>query len=928
MYISVSNFVNIITKIVIKLTISKQQKRIPNINIIPKGMFTMKTYDIIDSAERLEEAFAKVRSAQKEFAKFSQEQVDKIFLAASVAANKARISLAKMAVEETGMGVVEDKVIKNHYAAEYIYNAYKDTKTCGIIEEDKAYGIKKVAEPVGVLAAVIPTTNPTSTAIFKTLISLKTRNGIIISPHPRAKKSTIEAARIVLEAAVAAGAPEGIIAWIDVPSLELTNLVMKEADLILATGGPGMVKAAYSSGKPALGVGAGNTPAIIDDSADIVLAVNSIIHSKTFDNGMICASEQSVIVLESIYETVKNEFAARGCYFLNPDETEKVRKTIIINGALNAKIVGQKASKIAELSGVSVPEGTKILIGEVESVELSEEFAHEKLSPVLAMYRAKDFEDALSRAERLVEDGGFGHTSSLYINDITGNEKINIFAERMKTCRILVNTPSSHGGIGDLYNFKLAPSLTLGCGSWGGNSVSENVGVKHLLNIKTVAERRENMLWFRAPEKIYIKKGCLPVALDELGNVMGKKRAFIVTDSFLYKNGYTKPITDKLDSMGISHTCFFDVEPDPTLACAVEGAKQMTSFAPDVIIALGGGSAMDAAKIMWVLYEHPEADFMDMAMRFIDIRKRVYTFPKMGEKAYFVAVPTSAGTGSEVTPFAVITDGESGVKYPLADYELLPDMAIIDTDFHMSAPKGLTAASGIDAVTHALEAYASMLATDYTDGLAIKALQTVFKYLPEAYENGSTNVLAREKMANAATIAGMAFANAFLGICHSMAHKLGAFHHLPHGVANALMINEVIRFNASETPVKMGTFSQYDHPHTLSRYAEIADALGLSGKTDEEKMENLICAINDLKKKVGIKDTIKDYVADEEDFLARLDDMVEQAFDDQCTGANPRYPLMSEMKQMYLNAYYGRTFKDAEMPTVAVKKTVRKARAK
>ena len=888
----------------------------------------MKTYDIIDSAERLEEAFAKVRSAQKEFAKFSQEQVDKSFLAASVAANKARISLAKMAVEETGMGVVEDKVIKNHYAAEYIYNAYKDTKTCGIIEEDKAYGIKKVAEPVGVLAAVIPTTNPTSTAIFKTLISLKTRNGIIISPHPRAKKSTIEAARIVLEAAVAAGAPEGIIAWIDVPSLELTNLVMKEADLILATGGPGMVKAAYSSGKPALGVGAGNTPAIIDDSADIVLAVNSIIHSKTFDNGMICASEQSVIVLESIYEAVKNEFAARGCYFLNPDETEKVRKTIIINGALNAKIVGQKASKIAELSGVSVPEGTKILIGEVESVELSEEFAHEKLSPVLAMYRAKDFEDALSRAERLVEDGGFGHTSSLYINDITGNEKINIFAERMKTCRILVNTPSSHGGIGDLYNFKLAPSLTLGCGSWGGNSVSENVGVKHLLNIKTVAERRENMLWFRAPEKIYIKKGCLPVALDELGNVMGKKRAFIVTDSFLYKNGYTKPITDKLDSMGISHTCFFDVEPDPTLACAVEGAKQMTSFAPDVIIALGGGSAMDAAKIMWVLYEHPEADFMDMAMRFIDIRKRVYTFPKMGEKAYFVAVPTSAGTGSEVTPFAVITDGESGVKYPLADYELLPDMAIIDTDFHMSAPKGLTAASGIDAVTHALEAYASMLATDYTDGLAIKALQTVFKYLPEAYENGSTNVLAREKMANAATIAGMAFANAFLGICHSMAHKLGAFHHLPHGVANALMINEVIRFNASETPVKMGTFSQYDHPHTLSRYAEIADALGLSGKTDEEKMENLICAINDLKKKVGIKDTIKDYVADEEDFLARLDDMVEQAFDDQCTGANPRYPLMSEMKQMYLNAYYGRTFKDAEMPTVAVKKTARKASTK
>jgi len=886
----------------------------------------MKTYDIIDSTERLEEAFEKVRNAQKKFAEFSQEQVDRIFLAASVAANKARIPLAKMAVEETGMGIVEDKVIKNHYAAEYIYNAYKNTKTCGIIEEDKSYGIKKIAEPIGVIAAVIPTTNPTSTAIFKTLISLKTRNGIIISPHPRAKKSTIEAARIVLEAAVLAGAPEDIIAWIDVPSLELTNLVMKEADIILATGGPGMVKAAYSSGKPALGVGAGNTPAIIDESADITLAVNSVIHSKTFDNGMICASEQSVIVSDKIYDKVKAEFACRGCYFLNADETEKVRKTIIINGALNAKIVGQRAAKIAELSGVSVPDGTKILIGEVESVELSEEFAHEKLSPVLAMYKAKSFEDALSKAERLVEDGGFGHTSSIYINEITEQDKINIFAERMKTCRILVNTPSSHGGICDLNNFKLAPSLTLGCGSWGGNSVSENVGVKHLLNIKTVAERRENMLWFRAPEKIYIKKGCLPVALDELKNVMGKKRAFIVTDSFLYKNGYTKPITDKLDELGIAHTSFFDVEPDPTLACAKEGAKQMSAFCPDVIIALGGGSAMDAAKIMWVLYEHPEADFMDMAMRFVDIRKGVYTFPKMGEKAYFIAVPTSAGTGSEVTPFAVITDEKTGVKYPLADYELLPDMAIIDTDFHMSAPKSLTAASGIDAVTHAVEAYASMLATDYTDGLAIKALQTIFEYLPEAYENGSTNVLAREKMANAATMAGMAFANAFLGICHSMAHKLGAFHHLPHGVANALLINEVIRFNASETPVKMGTFSQYGHPHTLTRYAEIADALGLGGKTDEDKLEKLIDAINALKRKVGIKDTIKDYVPNEEDFLARLDDMVEQAFDDQCTGANPRYPLMSEMKELYLAAYYGTSFKDAEMPIKSDTKSSRKTK--
>ena len=750
-----------------------------------------KTYEIVDSVEKLEEAIARTKEAQKVFATYTQEQVDKIFLAAASAANKARIPLAKMAVEETGMGIVEDKVIKNNYASEYIYNAYKDTKTCGVIEEDKAYGIKKIAEPIGVIAAVIPTTNPTSTAIFKCLLALKTRNAIIISPHPRAKNCTIAAAKLVLEAAVKAGAPEGIIDWIDVPSLEMTNTVMKEADIILATGGPGMVKAAYSSGKPALGVGAGNTPAIIDDSADILLAVNSIIHSKTFDNGMICASEQSVIVLENIYDIVKEEFATRGCYFLSNEETEKVRKTIIINGALNAKIVGQPAAKIAELAGVKVPEGTKILIGEVESVELSEEFAHEKLSPVLAMYKAKDFTEALDKAERLVEDGGFGHTSSVYLNEVTEKEKLDAFAARMKTCRILVNTPSSHGGIGDLYNFKLAPSLTLGCGSWGGNSVSENVGVKHLINIKTVAERRENMLWFRAPEKVYIKKGCLPVALDELKNVMGKKRAFIVTDTFLYENGYTKPITDKLDEMGIAHTTFFDVQPDPTLNNAKCGAAQMAAFKPDTIIALGGGSAMDAAKIMWVLYEHPTADFMDMAMRFIDIRKRVYTFPKMGEKAYFIAIPTSAGTGSEVTPFAVITDESTGVKYPLADYELMPNMAIIDTDFHMSAPKGLTAASGIDAVTHAIEAYAAMLATDYTDGLALKSLKTVFEYLPRAYENGQTDVIAREKMANAATMAGMAFANAFLGVCHSMAHKLGAFHHLPHGVANALMIEEV-----------------------------------------------------------------------------------------------------------------------------------------
>lgn len=863
----------------------------------------------IDSVEALAEGIRLVRGAQSRYASYTQEQVDKIFAAAASAAAKMRIPLAKMAVEETGMGIVEDKVIKNHYAAEYIYNAYRDTKTCGVVEEDRAYGIKKIAQPLGVIAAVIPTTNPTSTAIFKTLLALKTRNGIIISPHPRAKKSTIAAAIIVLDAAVAAGAPENIISWIDVPSLELTNMVMKESDIILATGGPGMVKAAYSSGKPAIGVGAGNTPAVIDDTADITLAVSSIIHSKTFDNGMICASEQSVIVLDKVYSKVKKEFAARGCYFLKPEETEKVRKTIIINGGLNAKIVGQPAHKIAALAGVQVPEATKILIGEVESVELTEEFAHEKLSPVLAMYRAGDISDAFTKAERLIEDGGYGHTSSIYLNAVTEGAKLAEFGERMKTCRILVNTPSSHGGIGDLYNFKLAPSLTLGCGSWGGNSVSDNVGVKHLLNIKTVAERRENMLWFRAPQKIYIKKGCLPVALDELKSVLCKKKAFIVTDSFLYKSGMTKVVTDKLDEMGITHTTFYNVAPDPTLECAREGAAMMRSFEPDCIIAVGGGSAMDAGKIMWVLYEHPGADFADMAMRFSDIRKRVYTFPKMGEKAYFIAVPTSAGTGSEVTPFAVITDEVSGVKYPLADYELMPNMAIVDADLHMSAPRGLTAASGIDAVTHNLEAYAAMLATDYTDSLALRSLKMTFEYLPRAYDNGASDPAAREKMANAATMAGMAFANAFLGVCHSMAHKLGAFHHLPHGVANALMIDEVIRFNASEVPVKMGTFSQYDHPHTLARYAEIADYLGLGGKNDAEKLEALIAAIDELKARVGIKKTIKEYGIDEAAFLERLDEMTEQAFDDQCTGANPRYPLMSEIKQMYLNAYYGTNVK-------------------
>ena len=863
---------------------------------------------LVDSIESFNAKLAEVREAQEIFATYTQEQVDKIFKAAAMAANKQRIPLAKMAVEETGMGIVEDKVIKNHFASEYIYNAYKNAKTCGIIEKNDAYGMTKVAEPIGVIGAVIPTTNPTSTAIFKTLICLKTRNGIIISPHPRAKNCTIEAAKVVLEAAVKAGAPKGIIGWIDVPSLELTQLLMSEVDCILATGGPGMVKAAYSSGKPALGVGAGNTPAIIDSSADIRLAVNSIIHSKTFDNGMICASEQSVIVDKSIYEGVKEEFKVRGCYFLSDEETEKVRKTIIINGALNAKIVGQSAYKIAALAGVEVPVDTKILIGEVTSVELSEEFAHEKLSPVLAMYKAESFDDAIEKADRLVKDGGFGHTSSLYINSVTEKEKLEKFQLRMKTCRILINTPSSHGGIGDLYNFNLEPSLTLGCGSWGGNSISENVGIKHLINIKAVAERRENMLWFRAPEKVYFKKGCLPVALDELKSVMHKKKAFIVTDTFLYQNGYTKCITDKLDDMGIRYQVYADVQPDPTLANAEAGAKSMTSFEPDVIIALGGGSAMDAAKIMWVMYEHPDVVFEDMAMDFMDIRKRIYEFPKMGEKAYFVAVPTSAGTGSEVTPFAIITDQNTGTKYPLADYELLPKMAIIDADLMMNAPKGLTSASGIDVMTHALEAYASIMATDITDGLALKAIKMVFENLPACYNEGANNPKARENMAHAATMAGMAFANAFLGINHSMAHKLGAYHHLPHGVANALILTNVLRYNADPTPRKMGTFAQYEYPHTLERYAEAARFCGLGGKDDNESFENLIKALEELKTTIGIKATIADYGISEEDFMATLDEMVESAFNDQCTGANPRYPLLAEIKEIYLCSYYGKTY--------------------
>ena len=864
----------------------------------------MQTFRPIDSVEALQERMTLMRKAQREFAKFTQEQVDHIFFEAAMAANKARIPLAKMAVEETGMGVMEDKVIKNHYASEYIYHAYRSTKTVGVLEEDPAFGIKKIAEPIGLVAAVIPTTNPTSTAIFKALLCLKTRNAILISPHPRAKKCTAEAARIVCEAAVKAGAPEGIIGCIEFPSLELTGELMHEADIILATGGPGMVHAAYSSGKPALGVGAGNTPVIIDETADIKLAVSSIIHSKTFDNGMICASEQSVTVLDSVYDEVRAEFARRGCYFLKGDELDQVRHTILINGALNAKIVGQSAHTIAALAGVDVPEETKILIGEVESVELSEEFAHEKLSPVLAMYHAKDFDEALDKAEKLVCDGGHGHTASLYIHPAQ-KEKIMAHAERMEACRIVINTPSSFGGIGDLYNFKMAPSLTLGCGTWGGNSVSENVGVKHLLNVKTVAERRENMLWFRAPQKVYFKKGCMPVALDELGTVMGKKKCFIVTDTFLYKNGYVAPIEEKLDQLGIQHTCFYDVAPDPNLSSALKGAQAMRLFEPDCIIALGGGSAMDAGKIMWVMYEHPEVDFLDMAMRFMDIRKRVYTFPKMGEKAYFVAIPTSSGTGSEVTPFAVITDDRTGTKYPLADYELLPNMAIVDADNMMNQPRGLTSASGVDVLTHGLEAYASMMATDYTDGLALKSMKNVFDYLPRAYEYGAADPEARQKMADASCMAGMAFANAFLGVCHSMAHKLGAYHHLPHGVANALMICHVLRYNAAEVPAKMGTFPQYDHPHTLARYAECARFCGVCGKDDEETLDLFIDKIEELKAKVGIKKSIAEYGISEETFMSTLDQMVEDAFDDQCTGANPRYPLLKEIKAMYLKAYYG-----------------------
>ena len=861
---------------------------------------------VVQDEQSLNELIERVREAQKKYATYSQEQVDKIFRAAAMAADKARIPLAKEAVEETGMGIIEDKVIKNHFASEYIFNKYREAKTCDVIEHNEDMGYEKLAEPIGVVAAIVPTTNPTSTAIFKALICLKTRNGCIFSPHPRAKQSTIDAAKTILEAAVAAGAPEDIIGWIDVPSVQLSGALMHEADTILATGGPGMVKAAYSSGKPAIGVGPGNTPAIITDSADIKMAAASIIHSKTFDNGMICASEQSVIVMNEVYDEFKAELVKRGAYILKDNEIDNVRKTILINGSLNAKIVGQKATKIAEMSGIKVPENSRVLVGEVTSVDSSEEFAHEKLSPVLAMYKAETFEDALAKATKLVTDGGYGHTSVIYLNEVSDKERLSVFKNTMKTCRILVNTPASQGGIGDIYNFMLTPSLTLGCGSWGGNSVSENVGLKHLLNIKTVAIRRENMLWFRVPEKLFFKRGCLRTALTELKDEYNKKRAFIVTDKFLYESGFTNKITDRLTELGIVSEVYSKVAPDPTLACAREGAKLMEDFRPDVIIAIGGGSPMDAAKIMWVLYEHPEADFEDMAADFMDIRKRIYKFPHMGEKAFFVAIPTTAGTGSEVTPFAIITEERDGTKYPLADYELLPKMAIVDADLMMNIPKGLTKASGIDALVHSIEAIGSTMATDFSDGMAYKAIQLIFKYLPRAYKNGANDPEAREGMANAATIAGIAFANAFLGICHSMGHKLGSYHHIPHGIAVSLVLNEVMKFNSAENPTKMGTFPQYEYPQSLRRYAHIAEVLGLSGKDDEAKLKALLKAITDLKVECDIPLTIKDAGVDEKAFLESLDQMSVDAFNDQCTGANPRYPLISEIKELYLKCYYGK----------------------
>ncbi len=860
----------------------------------------------------LAELLERVRKAQAVFATFSQQQVDAVFKAAAFAANRERIRLAELAVKETGMGVFEDKVLKNHYASEYIYNRYKDEKTCGVIERDETNGYARIAEPVGVAAAIVPTTNPTSTAIFKALICLKTRNGLILSPHPRAKNCTVEAAKIILQAAVEAGAPQDIIGWIENPSVEASAWLMGKADVILATGGPAMVRAAYSSGKPAIGVGAGNTPAVVDETADIKLAVSSVIHSKTFDNGVICASEQAVVVVKDVYEQFKTELKAQGAYFLKTDEKEKMRALMFGNGNLNAAIVGQSAKHIASLCGIQVCDETKILVGEVDSVDESEPFAKEKLSPVLAMYKARDFADALDKADALVRGGGLGHTASVYIDTERAKERYAAFCERMKACRILVNTPAAQGGIGDLYNFRLTPSLTLGCGSWGGNSVCENVGIKELMNIKTVAERRENMLWLRIPEKVYFKRGCLQPALRELGEWYQKKRAFIVTDEFLYKSGMIKKVTDELDEMGIVHTEFFEVTPDPTLACAKEGARRMTAFEPDLIIAVGGGSPMDAAKIMWVLYEHPDVRFEDLAMRFMDIRKRVYGFPKMGKKAMFVAVPTTAGTGSEVTPFAVITDEQTGHKYPLADYALLPQMAICDVELMLDIPKRLTAYAGFDALSHAVEAVVSLMASNFTDGLALEAISLLIKYLPRAFLRGRGDMEARERVANAATMAGIAFANAFLGVCHSMAHKLGAYWHLPHGMANSLLLVEVMKFNASPRPTKMGTFPQYAYPDALARYAKIARYIGVGGKTDEESFDNLIVAIEKLQRELDLPQSIREAIGDkgtEAAFLESLDGMSRDAFDDQCTGANPRYPLVAEIREMYLRAYYGKAEK-------------------
>ncbi|AXT71086.1 bifunctional acetaldehyde-CoA/alcohol dehydrogenase [Vibrio sp. dhg] len=884
----------------------------------------------VTNIKELDALVTRVKKAQEEFSTYSQEQVDKIFRAASLAANQARIPLAQQAVEESGMGIVEDKVIKNHFASEFIYNKYKDEQTCGILEEDDNLGTMTIAEPVGIICGIVPTTNPTSTAIFKSLISLKTRNGIIFSPHPRAKNSTNDAAKLVLDAAVAAGAPKDIIGWIDQPSVELSNALMKHDDiaLILATGGPGMVKAAYSSGKPAIGVGAGNVPVVIDETADIKRAVASILMSKTFDNGVVCASEQAAIVVDEVYDEVKERFATHKAYVLSKAEAEKVRKVLLIDGALNAKIVGQPAAAIAEMAGVKVPADTKVLVGEgLGKVSYDDAFAHEKLSPTLGLFRADNFEDAVAQAVTMVEIGGIGHTSGLYTNQDVNADRIRYFGDKMKTARILINIPTTHGGIGDLYNFNVAPSLTLGCGSWGGNSISENVGPKHLINKKTVAKRAENMLWHKLPKSIYFRRGSLPIAL---GDLEGKKRAFLVTDRFLFNNGYADDVVKLLKAQGMEVQTFFDVEADPTLSVVEKGAAQMASYQPDVILALGGGSPMDAAKIMWVMYEHPETHFEELAMRFMDIRKRIYKFPKMGQKAELVCITTTSGTGSEVTPFAVVTDDKTGAKYPLADYELTPNMAIVDANLVMNMPKSLTAFGGYDAVTHALEAYVSVLANEYSDGQALQALKMLKEYLPSSYANGANDPIAREKVHNAATIAGVAFANAFLGVCHSMAHKLGAEFHVPHGLANALLISNVVRYNANDNPTKQTAFSQYDRPQARRRYAEVADHLGLSqaGDRTAQKIERLLAWMDELKANLDIPMSIQAAGVAEADFFAKLDELAVEAFDDQCTGANPRYPLIGELRTILKDSFYGRAYTESETENGVTDKEAEKKPAK